>query len=180
MQRRSVLIGLGSALPLAAATDAGAQAGTAAEPLARRVREVVARYGAAWNANDMEAMAALYTRDVHWVNIMGMHWQGFEEVDFAHRSLFASTFKDVAQTAEAIEAIAPLPGGGAVAVVRWAVAAYRAPSGRDFPASRTRMSLTLVPAGDRLLIAHGANIQIVEPAQASDPVVRRRGAKLAD
>ena len=118
-------------------------------------------------------MGALYTPDVHWVNIVGMHWQGFEEVDYAHRALFDTTFKGVRQTLEEIESIMPLAGGGAVAVVRWAVDAYTAPSGQPMTASRTRMSLTLIPRGDGLALAHGANIQIVEPAQRSDPVQQR-------
>jgi hypothetical protein len=80
----------------------------------------------------------------------------------------------VRSTLEEIESVVPLPGGGALAVARWAVAAYTTPSGEISPASRTRMSLVLVPHGDRLLIAHGANIQIVEGAQRSDPVRQRR------
>jgi hypothetical protein len=32
------------------------------------------------------------------------------------------------------------------------------------------MSLVLVPGGDKLLIAHGANVQIDEMAQRSDPI----------
>lgn len=175
MRRRSVLVGLGSAVPVMGiyAVDASAAA-TSRQSLERQVRALVDRYAAAWNASDMAAMGALYTPDVHWVNIVGMHWQGFEEVDFAHRALFDSTFKGVPQTFEEIESIAPMPNGGAVAVVRWAVASYTTPSGQAMPRSRTRMSLTLVPHGDELRIAHGANIQIVEPAQRSDPVVQRR------
>lgn len=111
--------------------------------------------------------------NVHWVNVMGMHWCGFEDVDFAHRALFERTFNGVRQTLEEIESIEPLPCGGAVVVVRWAVDAYTSPSGQAFAASRTRMSLTLVPGGDRQLLVHGANIQIIEAAQRSDPVVRR-------
>ena len=40
------------------------------------------------------------------------------------------------------------------------------------------MTLVLVPGGGKgLLIAHGANIQIVEPAQRSDPIRQRRERK---
>jgi uncharacterized protein (TIGR02246 family) len=50
-------------------------------------------------------MTALYAPDVHWVNIMGMHWKGREEVDFAHRVLFEKTFRGVASTLEEIESV---------------------------------------------------------------------------
>ncbi|MEG3180698.1 SgcJ/EcaC family oxidoreductase [Sphingomonas sp. LT1P40] len=175
MRRRNMLgmTGIVSATLLTGA----APATVPRRDLTARVRQVVDLYGAAWNAGDMAAMAALYTPDVHWVNIVGMHWQGREEVDYAHRALFENTFKGVTQTMEEIESVTPMPGGGAIAVVRWAVAEYRTPSGQVSPASRTRMSLTLLPKGDRLLIAHGANIQIVEGAQRSDPVRQRRERK---
>ena len=172
MRRRHVVLGLTSLMP------ATALAATATAPhegrLTDRVKHVVVLYESAWNSSDMAAMAELYAPDVHWVNIVGMHWKGREEVDYAHRALFDQSFRGVTTTLEEVESITPVPGGGAIAVVRWAVGPYRTPSGQVSPASRTRMSLTLVPQGDRLLIAHGANIQIVEGAQRSDPVVRRQ------
>ncbi|RYD58119.1 MAG: SgcJ/EcaC family oxidoreductase [Sphingomonadales bacterium] len=179
MHRRQIL--LGAAVMAPAATLPGISEATVAKGnLRRRVEQVVERYGAAWNSSDMTAMAALYTPDVHWVNVVGMHWKGREEVDYAHRALFEQSFKGVASTLEEIESVVPIPGGGALAVVRWGVAAYRTPSGQISPASRTRMSLTLVPYRDRLLIAHGANIQIVEGAQRSDPVGQRRDRQQGD
>lgn len=177
MRRRAVILGASAAFPAVSVLAAPARASTATTASARlndQVRSVVDRYGAAWNAGDMTAMGALYTRDIHWVNIMGMHWQGFEDVDYAHRALFETTFKGVPQTLEEIESVTPLPTGGAVAVVRWSVAPYTSPSGQAFPASRTRMTLVLVDDGDALKIAHGANIQIVEPAQRFDPVKRKQ------
>lgn len=58
--------------------EAGA---TTIEIAAAQVRQLIDRYAAAWNASDMDAMAQLYTDDVHWVNIVGMHWQGKAQVD---------------------------------------------------------------------------------------------------
>ena len=173
MQRRHVVLGLTGILP-ATALAAGRSMARPTDVLTKQVRQVVDRYEAAWNSSDLTAMAALYTPDVHWVNVVGMHWKGREEVDYAHRVLFDQSFRGVANTFEEIESIVPLPGGSAMAVVRWSVAEYRMPSGQMSPASRTRMSLVLVPDGKRLLIAHGANIQIVEGAQRSDPVRQRQ------
>jgi uncharacterized protein (TIGR02246 family) len=173
MQRRQVVLGMTSMMP-AAALAAGSATARPTDSLAARVKQVVDLYEAAWNSSDMTAMAALYAPDVHWVNIVGMHWKGREEVDYAHRAMFDQSFRGVTSTFEEIESVVPFPGGGATAVVRWSVASYRAPSGQISPANRTRMSLVLVPDGDRLLIAHGANIQIVEGAQRSDPVWQRQ------
>lgn len=169
MDRRQALAAL-----LAAGTCMTADAHPAlAEDAAAKVRRLADRYAAAWNASDMDAMASLYAPDVHWVNIVGMHWQGKADVDHAHRVFFDIMFRGVPMTLEAIESVAPIPGGAVVAVIRWSVGAFRTPTGAQVPPSRDRMSLVLVPHGGELLIAHGANIQIDEMAQHSDPARKR-------
>lgn len=129
-------------------------------------------YEAAWNAADMTALAALNAPDVHWVNVVGMHWQGFDDVAKAHEIFCQSMFKDAPIRFEAVESHVPLPGGASVAVVRWAMAAFQAPDGRPFPATRSRMTLVLVPRGDDLSIVHGANINIDPMAEPHDPMRR--------
>lgn len=170
MDRRQSLVALTAGLALALSPTAAAAQAATPDMLEDQVRHVADAYGSAWNASDMDAMAALYTDDVHWVNIVGMHWQGKAQVDRAHRAYFEAMFRDVPIALQAIESVRPLPGGGAIAVLRWSVAAYRSPGGTQMPPSRNRMSLTLVPQGDRLLIAHGANIEINEAAQRSNPI----------
>lgn len=165
MDRRQAMLCL-----VTGAASVGSKAMASDAILVRQVQAVADRYAAAWNAADMDAMGELYAPDVHWVNIVGMHWRGKSAVDHAHRVFFDIMFKGVPLRLEEIESIVPLPGGGAVAVIRWAVGAFRTPVGQQVPPSRDRMSLVLVPAGERLLIAHGANIQIDEMAQASDPM----------
>lgn len=174
MRRRDVTFGLG-ALPLIAAS-APASA-SAPDRLRHDFDRLLDRYRAAWKASDSAALARLYTPDVHWVNIVGMHWRGRADVEYAHRALFAGPLKGVAETLEEVESLTPLPGGGAVAVIRWSVAAYTSPSGRAISPGRTRMTLILVPRGRELAIAHGTNIQIVEAAQQSDPVRQRDAGK---
>ena len=135
-----------------------------------KVQRLADQYAAAWNASDMDAMAKLYSGDVHWVNIVGMHWQGKTQVDQAHRAYFDIMFKGVPLTLEAIESVVVLPGGALVTVLRWAVGAFKTPFGEQIPPSRDRMSLVLIPRADELVIAHGSNVQINELAQRSDPI----------
>jgi uncharacterized protein (TIGR02246 family) len=138
--------------------------------LAAKVERLATRYAVAWNASDMDAMSALYAKDVHWVNIVGMHWRGKPQVDRAHRAFFDIMFRGVPLSLEEVESIKLLPGGCVVVVIRWSVGAFKTPSGGQIPPSRDRMSLVLVPDGTDLLIAHGANIQIDEMAQRSNPI----------
>lgn len=169
MDRRQAITGI-----LAAGTFVTADPGTAAVDVAReKIEGLVDRYADAWNTSDMDAMSKLCTEDVHWVNIVGMHWQGKAQVDRAHRAFFDVMFKGVPLKLEEIESVQLVSGGVVVAVVRWSVGAFRTPFGEQQPPSRDRMSLTLAPHGQGYLIAHGANIQIDELAQKSNPVGMR-------
>lgn len=169
MDRRQAILGLVVA-GTAMTNEAGATIGSVP---AAKVRRLIELYAAAWNTSDMEAMAKLYSSEVHWVNIVGMHWQGKAQVDHAHRVYFDIMFKGVPLTLESIESLVPLPGGTVVAVIRWAVGAFKTPFGQQVPPSRDRMSLVLIPEGSRLVIAHGSNVQIDEMAQRSDPTVTK-------
>jgi uncharacterized protein (TIGR02246 family) len=132
-----------------------------------QVRSVLSKWEDAWNAADMTAMWQLATDEVHWVNVVGQHWRGKEEVQRAHQASFDQLFKGRTCKLEEIESIEALPGGAVVAVVRWAMGGYRRPTGVMRPPGRDRMSLVLVPRGDDFAIAHGANVPIDEAAAAT-------------
>ena len=59
-----------------------------------KIKAVLGRWEAAWNASDMNAMWQLATDDVHWVNVVGMHWRGKAEVQKAHQVFFDQLFKN--------------------------------------------------------------------------------------
>lgn len=133
------------------------------------VRRLAAVMEDTWNRNDIAGMFAVTTPDIHWVNVVGMHWQGQAAAQHAHRVFFDIMFHDCPLALEAIESIVPLPGGGAITVWRWAQGAYRTPDGHSVPPHHSRMTLVLVPSGAGLAIAHVANIVIDPAAAANDP-----------
>lgn len=146
-------------------------------PLHEQVDALVRAHVDAWNREDLDAMFAAFTADAHWVNIVGMHWRGRDEVEAAHLAFFEIMFRGVRQRLVEIESVIPLPGGGAVAVARLAVDAFRQPNGVVKPASEDRLTLVLVPRGSGLAIKHGANVAIVAEAQQHDPATRTRRAE---
>jgi uncharacterized protein (TIGR02246 family) len=113
------------------------------------VRDVLEAWEVAWTASDMTAMWQLAMDGIHWVNVVGMRWRGKAEVQKAHRVFFDLLFKNRSCKLEEIESIEPLPGGAVVAVVRWSLSGYRRPNGEMRPPGRDRMSLVLVPRGDK-------------------------------
>lgn len=137
-----------------------------------KVEAVVSGWEAAWTAADMNAMWQLATDDVHWVNVVGMHWRGKAEVQKAHQAYFDLMFKDRTAKLDQIESIEALPGGAVVAVVRWSFGGFRQPDGVIRPPGKDRMSLVMTPHGDGLAIAHGANVHIDEVAEKYDPIKR--------
>ena len=144
----------------------------AADTLALKADKTLNAWVDAWNREDLDAMFALFMPDAHWVNIVGMHWQGRDAVEKAHRAYFEIMFRGVKQRLLATESLTPLPGGAAVVVARLAVDAFRQPNGVVKPPSEDRLTLVMVPRGEDLAIVHGANVAIVVEAQQHDPVLK--------
>lgn len=139
------------------------------------IKGVIDAYQASWNASDLDAMGALYRPDIHWVNVKGMHWRGFEEVDRAHRVYFDIMFRGVRQDLEGIESITSVAPGVAIAVMKWRHGAFRTPSGQQAPEMFTRMTLVMTKADNNWKIIQGCNIEIDEQAGQFDPI---RGAAM--
>jgi uncharacterized protein (TIGR02246 family) len=151
-------------------TGAGGQAAGLSPGDEAAIRGVIDAYQRTWNTSDLDGMGRLYSPDVHWVNVKGMHWRGFQEVDRAHRVFFDIMFRGVSNTLEGIDSITPIAPSVAVAVVVWQMGAYRTPDGYAAPAGRNRMTLVLTRRSDGWKIAHGHNIAIDEQAQPNDPI----------
>jgi uncharacterized protein (TIGR02246 family) len=158
---------------IAGATILAGGSAMATEALASKAEKTLNDWVDAWNREDLDAMFALFTPDAHWVNIVGMHWQGRDAVEKAHRAYFEIMFRGVKQRLLATESLTPLPGGGAVVVARLAVDAFRQPNGVLKPPSEDRLTLVMVPRGEELAIVHGANVAVVAEAQQHDPVLKK-------
>ena len=168
MRRRTVLAGMGAMMAAGGAQPAD-------DRLARGVRAFLQAHEDAWNAADAKAMFDWATPDVHWVNVVGMHWRGREEVETAHRVYFDIMFRGVPLKLVEIERVTPLAPEVAVCVACWRVGAYRTPGGQMRPEALNRMSFTLVGPPEALRMAHVANIEVVAEAQDHDPIRGRRG-----
>jgi uncharacterized protein (TIGR02246 family) len=160
-----------------AATEAGAQQAALSAQDRAALSALVQAYQDSWNASDLTAMGRLYRDDVHWVNVRGMHWRGFEEVDRAHRVFFKIMFTGVRNDLDEIESVTPIAPGVAVMVVRWRFGAFVTPDGVHLPPHRSRMTLVVAKGADGWRIVHGHNIEIDENAARFDPI---RGAAMKD
>lgn len=171
-RRRWLRQALGAAtLPLIGALPMSTSASPALEPtLEPAVAQLLRVMEDTWNASDIDAMFAVATPDIHWVNVVGMHWQGHADVKKAHAVFFDVMFRGVPLKLEAVEHVKPLPGGLRLLVVRWLLGAYKTPSGEPRPASLNRMSILAAPGPAGLLISHVANIEVNPHAARHNPV----------
>lgn len=124
----------------------------------------------AWNADDVPAMFAAAAPDLHWVNVVGMHWQGAAAVVAAHEAFFRIMFGGVRLDLVGVESIVALDADTRVAVVRWALGDYATPGGETIRGEQDRMTLVFSGRGGGLRLRHVANVRIDANAAPHDPV----------
>src|SRR4051812_24053367 len=105
MNRREILgVGAAVGIPALLAPTLAAVANPQADAMA--VRALLDQHVAAWTAGDAKLMFAAATDDIHWVNVVGMHWQGKSDVERAHEVYFTTIFRGVSMALEEVESIA--------------------------------------------------------------------------
>lgn len=90
----------------------------------------------AWNTHDMKSLAKLFREDAEWVNKVGMHWCGRDEIMVAHTAFHRTIFKNHSYHTDAVETRSVAPGV-AVAVVTQTFDGFMAPDGRAWEQSRS-------------------------------------------
>ena len=50
------------------------------------VKMVVSSLAESWNRHDMTAFAGAFSEDADFVNVVGMHWQGRQEIEAKHKA----------------------------------------------------------------------------------------------
>ena len=163
---------LRSSPPPVAASPAGVSASLVTSPEDEAAaRAVMAAYEDAWNRHDMHAMAALFTEDAEWVNIVGMWWRGRAAIERTHAAFHETMFRDTPMHVDDLAArrIAP---DVLVAVVTVAMGTFTTPGGHVMRDTHNRLSVVLVRRGEDWRIAHGENVVIDPQAARFDPSSR--------
>lgn len=86
----------------------------------------------AWNRHDMEALAALFTEDADFVNVVGTWWKGREEIKAAHTATHDTIFKNSYLEGE-IAATKDLGSGVAALYLTWQLSGMSDPDGKLAP-----------------------------------------------
>ncbi len=140
---------------------------TSKEDLA--IRKTIAGIGEAWNNHDMKAYGALLTEDVHWVNVVGMHWRGHKAVMDAHIAFHKTSFKNHKIKTDSVE-IRFLGSDVAIAVVTTTNDEFTTPDGSTVPKRQNRQTYVLRRSSESWMIAHCHNVPVDPQAAKFDPV----------
>jgi uncharacterized protein (TIGR02246 family) len=57
------------------------------------IRDLVGRAEAAWNEGDAAGFCAVMAEDVDFINVVGQHYRGREDVERRHRHIFETIYK---------------------------------------------------------------------------------------
>jgi len=133
------------------------------------VRTIVAEFANTWNRHDMNAMHALDTEDVEWINVTGNHWRGkasvFKGHDTIHRTIFAKTSMSVLGLT-----VRPIGMDVALAVATMMFGPVISPTGQTAPELKTRGTFMAVKRAGIWKIAHFQNTTVDPDAEKDDPI----------
>jgi len=86
----------------------------------KAIREAVRQWELAWNAGDMSAAAALFCDDADFVNVLGSHWHGRDQIELEHAERHRRQLKDSVFTPLGV-GIQYIDGTSALVHVRWSI-----------------------------------------------------------
>ncbi len=133
------------------------------------IRKTIVGIEEAWNTHDMKAYGALLAEDVHWVNVVGMHWRGHKAVMDAHIAFHKTSFKNHNIKTDNVE-IRSLGSGVAIAVVTTTNDEFPTPDGSTVPRRQNRQTYVLRRSSEAWKIAHCHNVPVDPHAAKFDPV----------
>jgi uncharacterized protein (TIGR02246 family) len=133
------------------------------------VRKTIASVEEAWNTHDMKAMGRLFTEDAEFINVVGMHWRGRDDIVAAHEAYHKTIFKDHRLKTDSIN-IRSLGGGHAIAVVTTTNDSFTTPAGQVVPKRQNRQTYVLTKGAEGWKITHGHNVPVDAEAAKYDPV----------
>ncbi|MGA2850083.1 MAG: SgcJ/EcaC family oxidoreductase [Terracidiphilus sp.] len=134
------------------------------------IRAVLDRQIESWNHHDMKAYVADMTPDVEWINVVGMRWQGRDEVYRAHETYHQTIFKNRNLQPWKLVSIRAITPDVAIATTSGDADGYTTPDGRARPPSTSMLTYVLVHRDGRWMITEGHNTTVDPVAAPNNPI----------
>ena len=131
---------------------------------------VLNRFEDAWAKRDMAAFRAMLTEDCDWVNIVGMHWHGRDEVTEMHRVLLDGRYKGVNVHTLAREESEITPGV-ALVVTKTQLDDFTTPDGHVVKGLQN-MGLTVLVKRDGKWLIRASENSSIDPRASMKPLAK--------
>lgn len=124
------------------------------------VRKLLASFDEAFNRHDADAVAALYTDDAEFVNVVGMCWRGRTEIRRGTAFVLANIFQNTTIQTDSVSIRFPTHDTAIAVIAQHTVGSFVLPDGTRISSTNNRLTFFLVKVGGRWLIAGGQNTEI--------------------
>jgi uncharacterized protein (TIGR02246 family) len=125
------------------------------------VKDMVLAFAAAWNRHDMDALAALFSEDAQFVNVVGLWWKGKAEIkaahEFTHGTLFRSSRLEVSDVSVRFPTATI-----ALARCSWVLEGHVNPEGTALSARNGILLIVVQHDGHRWWIIDSQNTDVIE------------------
>ena len=131
---------------------------------------------ASWNKHNFSDMKNYVAEDCDFVNIVGMHWKGREDIQYAHQTYHDQFFKNTPMEKRSV-IIQFLKSDVAVAILNWHIGKFDAPDGSRRGDNDDLATMIFVKRNGKWLLTASENVEISAQAQPFDPVKIRQQLK---
>jgi uncharacterized protein (TIGR02246 family) len=127
------------------------------------VKTVVSSLAESWNRHDMTAFAAAFSENADFVNVIGMHWRGRQEIEAKHAATHRTIFRN--SHLQILESTVRLLSPDVALAHVWTQLNRAESLRKNVPEPRRAlMTCVLVKEADRWLITAAHNVDIVPVA----------------
>ncbi|MBC7921188.1 MAG: SgcJ/EcaC family oxidoreductase [Ferruginibacter sp.] len=130
-----------------------------------------------WNKHDFSDMENYVAKDCDFVNIVGMHWKGREEVQYAHQASHEQIFKDIPLEKRSVTVRFLKPDCAIAHVLMHLMGAYIAPDGSKAGDNDALATFAFVKRNAVWMVEAVENVVVNEAARPFNPVKIRQKSK---
>ena len=126
-----------------------------------------------WNRHDFSDMKNYVADDCDFVNVVGMHWKGREEIQYAHQAYHEKFFKNTPMEKLRVT-VRFLKPDVAIVHLLWHIGAFTPPDGSVRGDNDDLATIVLVKRNGRWMITAVENVEVSADAEPFDPIKMQR------
>ncbi|UFH57583.1 SgcJ/EcaC family oxidoreductase [Spirosoma sp. KNUC1025] len=130
-----------------------------------------------WNHHDFSDMKNYIAPACDFVTIVGMHWKGRADIQYAHQVFHKISFGDIPLAKRAVSIRFVTPDVAIAHVLMHVMKAYIAPDGSKAGDNDALDTFVFIKRGGVWLVEAVENVVVNEGAQAGNPITIRNQSK---